>query len=46
MKFKRQEYDIHSIQEKLIPIIHKVSGEKEVKLTKFLEELIRSYNNP
>ena len=44
MKFKKQEYDIQSIQAKLVPIIHKVHGEKERKLTLFLEELITSYN--
>jgi len=27
-------------------IIHKVKGEKEAKLTQFLQELIQSLNNP
>ena len=46
MGFKNNDYNIRTIQQKLLSIIHKVKGEKEVKLTKFLQELIQSLNNP
>ena len=44
-EFKTKEYDIQSIQDKLMQIIHKVKGKDEVKLTQFLEDLIKKYNN-
>jgi hypothetical protein len=31
--FKNNDYNLQSIQQKLMTVIHKVKGEKEVKLT-------------
>jgi hypothetical protein len=31
--FKKNDYNLQSIQAKLMTVIHKVKGEKEVKLT-------------
>ena len=45
-EFKTKQYDFQSIQDKLMQIIHKVKGEDEDKLTQFLEDLIKKYNNP
>lgn len=43
--FKKNEYNLQSIQAKLMTVIHKVKGEKEVKLTQFLQELIFNLKN-
>jgi hypothetical protein len=43
--FKNNDYNLQSIQAKLMTVIHKVKGEKEVKLTQFLQELIMKLKN-
>jgi hypothetical protein len=38
--FKNNDCNLQSIQANLMTVIHKVKGDKEVKLTQFLSELI------